>query len=129
MVLLATDKNRIVHEVRADTEGRLIISSIGEAAPVRKYVVLSTTGETALWTPTAGKKFVITDMVLSSSATASVTLRDGTAGTTIGMFRLSATVGLPVNLMTPIVSAAADRVLTAQTSAITGYIFISGYEI
>ena len=96
---------------------------------VRKYVALTGTAETAVWTPTAGKKFVITDIHISADAAGTCTLRDGTAGTTFMTFSFAANGGCVSNLRTPIESAAVDNVLTAQASAITQYILVTGYEI
>jgi|GEM_PF-3479447 len=96
---------------------------------IRKYVALTETAETAVWTPTAGKKFVITDIHISADAAGTCTLRDGTAGTTFMTFSFAANGGCVSNLRTPIESAAVDNVLTAQASAITQYILVTGYEI
>ncbi|MEW6606075.1 MAG: hypothetical protein AB1414_01305 [bacterium] len=96
---------------------------------VRKYVVLTGTTETTIWDPTAGKKFVITDIHISATAAGTCTLRDGTAGSTIFIASLAANGGMVSNLQTPIESTAADNNLTAQASVITQYILICGYEV
>jgi hypothetical protein len=101
----------------------------GADLPVRKYVALANTNETTVWDPTAGKKFIVTDIVVSATANAGVTIRDGTAGATILAFVILANTTIPTNFQTPIMSAAADNNLTAQTSATTVAITVSGYEL
>ena len=96
---------------------------------IYKYVALTGVTETAVWTPTAGKKFVITDIHISATAAGTCTLRDGTAGTVFWIGSFAANGGMVSNLQTPIQSATANNVLTAQASAITQYILICGYEI
>jgi hypothetical protein len=96
---------------------------------VHKYVALGTTNETTVWDPTAGKKFVITDIHISATAAGTCTLRDGTAGTVFWIGSFAANGGMVSNLQTPIQSATADNSLTAQASAITQYILITGYEV
>ena len=96
---------------------------------VWKYVALADTNETTIWDPTAGKKFVATDIFVSATAAGTCTLRDGTAGTTFLIAGLAATGGFVTNLQTPIQSSTADNILTAQASAATQYITICGYEV
>lgn len=96
--------------------------------PIRKYVSLGNTTETILWTPTLEKKWVITDLIISSTATCLVTLRDGSAGTIIMIGRCTTSYPFIVNLTRPIMSIAANRNLTVQTSAITAYVAVAGYE-
>jgi len=93
-----------------------------------KHVALSTTAETTIWTPTADTKFFITDIFISASAAGTCTLRDGTAGATILIGCFAANGGMVMDLQTPIESATANNVLTAQASAATQYITILGYE-
>lgn len=96
---------------------------------VWKYVALANTNETTIWDPTGGTKFVVTDIHVSATAAGTCTLRDGTAGSTIWIASLAANGGFVSNLQTPIQSATADNILTAQASAATQYIFVSGYEV
>lgn len=96
---------------------------------VWKYVALSATTETTIWDPTGGTKFVITDIMVSASAAGTCTLRDNTAGSTIWIASLAANGGFVSNLQTPIQSATADNILTAQASAATQYVLVSGYEV
>ncbi len=96
---------------------------------VWKYVALSGTGETTIWDPTGGKKFVVTDIIVSAAAEGTCTLRDGTAGSTIFIASLAEFGGFSTNFQTPVQSATADNILTAQASVATQYVFVSGYEV
>jgi len=96
---------------------------------VCKYVALANTNETTIWDPTAGKKFVITDIFVSATAAGTCTLKDGTTGTTFLIASLAANGGFVSNLQTPIQSATADNNLTGTASAATQYITVCGYEV
>jgi len=96
---------------------------------VVKYVSLGNTNETTIWDPTAGKKFVITDIFVSATAAGTCTFKDGTAGTIFLVASLAANGGFVTNLQTPIQSATADNNLTATASAATQYITVCGYEV
>ena len=111
-----------------DTAGRLSIVMRAADDAKMNYTVLGGILETTIWTPAAGKKWVLTDLIVSATANCGITIRDNTAGATIMTFIILANTTLPINLQTPIVSGAANRVLTAQTSAITVAITTSGYE-
>jgi hypothetical protein len=100
---------------------------------------------TALWTPASGKKFVVTDLTISTGGTTAgiVTLWQGasadttySAGTDPAIFRgefaPSATVrpGAVKSFNVPYISTTADHILRVTTSAaITVYIQVNGYEI
>ena len=129
MVLIAgSDTTKTPHEVLTDTVGRIIDVKRGADGPIRKYVALGGVGETTIWDPTAGKKWVITDIIVSCTANAGITFRDGTAGATFMSFIMLANTTISMNLQTPLMSVAADNNFTAQTSAITVAITVSGYE-
>lgn len=99
----------------------------------------------ALWTPTTGRKFVVTDVTISTGGTTSgiVTLWQGASGDTTytagtdpvvfrGEFAPSATSkpGVVKNFKVPFVSSTTDHVLRVTTSAaMTLYVQINGYEI
>lgn len=99
----------------------------------------------ALWTPTTGRKFVVTDFTISTGGTTSgiVTIWQGasadttyTAGTDPVLFRgefaPSATVkpGVVKTLNMPFVSSTTDHILKVTTSAaMTIYVQVNGYEI
>jgi hypothetical protein len=117
-----------VHPLLTDTKGRIIDVKRGADAPIRNYVALANLNETTVWDPTAGTKFVITDIIVSCTANAGITFRDGTAGAVFMSFIMLANTTISMNLQTPLVSTAADNNFTAQTSAITVAITVSGYE-
>jgi len=121
--------DEVLHPIYTDSDGRLVVVMKGADDPVRKYVALGTTNETTVWDPTSGKKFVITDLVASAGNNCTITFRDGTGGSTFMLFDVLKSTTVPINFQTPIISVAADNNLTAQTTAITSYITISGYEI
>lgn len=114
---------------------------------VRHFNAEYTTAQTgtALWTPTTGRKFVVTDITISTGGTTAgvVTLWQGAAADTTytvgtdrvifrGEFAPSATSkpGVVKNFMVPFVSNTTDHVLRVTTSAaMTVYIQVNGYDI
>lgn len=106
-----------------------------------------TTAQTgaALWTPTTGKRFAVTDITISTGGTVAgiVTLWQGAAADTTytpvtdnavfrGEFAPSATVkpGAVKSFNVPFVSTTVDHILRVTTSAaMTVYIQVNGYEI
>ena len=129
MVNSGVDGSRNVYPILTDTSGRQIVTSIDTYTKVQKYVALSGTGETTLWDPTSGTKFVITDIAVSASAAGTFTLRDGTAGTTLWIASLAANGGFVINFQTAIQSSTANNNLTGQASAATQYVLVTGYEV
>lgn len=89
----------------------------------------------AVWTPTSGKKFVVTDIIFSTgSVTGSVTftLFDGTdiAGNRVMKLRTGSNSAISQRLKTPFVSAAAGNVLRYTSSGTAeSTVLIHGYEI
>jgi hypothetical protein len=128
MVMAGVTSTGNVKPVLVDPSGRPINSPERQITPMTKYATLSATTETILWTPTTGKKWVITDIVISSTATTLVTFRDGSAGTTFMIGRCTASYPFVSNQLTPIVSAGINRNLTVQSSVITAYVTVTGYE-
>lgn len=114
--------------------------------PVHKDAEYTTaqTG-TALWTPTTGKKFVVTDLTITTGGTTAgvVTLFQAasatttyTAGTTPAIFRgnfipsATASPGVVKSFVVPYISTTVDHVLHITTStAMTVYVQVNGYEI
>ena len=100
---------------------------------------------TTLWTPTSTKKFVITDLTITTAGTTAglVTLFQAasatttyTAGSTPAIFRgnfvpsATSTPGVVKTFNVPYVSTTADHVVHVTTSAaMTVYIQLNGYEI
>lgn len=101
---------------------------------------------TALWTPTTGKKFVVTDITITAGGTTAgiVTLWQGasadttyTAGTDPAIFRgefapsTTSRPGIAKSFNMPYVSTTVDHILRVTTSAAINpiYIQVNGYEI
>jgi hypothetical protein len=84
-----------------------------------------------VWSPAGGKQVVITDLAMTTSAAATVTLQwDKTGGDEDVMaFDLAANGGVSMNLQTPIVCTEDDADLIITTSAGNVKIMISGYEL
>ena len=107
--------------------------------PVHKDVEYTTaqTG-TTIWTPTSGKKFVVTDVTIATGGTTAgvVTLFDNTDAANGRIVKAafapsaSSSPGLVKQFRTPYISAAANNLLKITTSAaMTVYVQIDGYEI
>lgn len=107
--------------------------------PVHKDASFTTaqTGA-ALWTPASGKKFVVTDCLVTGSGNtdATATIFDETNAAGNRLFRATlevntkGTIPITVPLRTPFVSTAVDNVLKLTTSAdIDVDIILHGYEI
>lgn len=132
--------------------GTIDAITVGYAPHAIGFTVLNKSGEyntaqtgVALWTPAAGKKFVITDLTISTAGTTSgiITVWQGAVADTTytigtdptlfrGEFSPSATVdpGMVKGFTVPFVSSTADHILRVTTSAaITMYIQVNGYEI
>lgn len=129
MVISGVDSNKNVYPILVDSSGRPYVILAPHSDQVHKYVPLTTTNETTIWDPTAGTKFVMTDIILSASANGSCTLRDGTAGSIIIQIGLLANVPFNHSFATALPSTTADNILTAQASATNQFVSICGYEI
>lgn len=115
--------------ILVDSSGRIIPSHSLAYTPVWKHVALGDTDETTLWDPTTGTKFVLTDYMAAADNNAQITLRDNTSGSTILICRILQNMEQSHSFCTPIVSAAANNILTAEASAATVWITVAGYEI
>jgi len=143
----------VAHFVNVTNSQQLIAGIDTGAAPHNfGYTVIHKDGEyttaqtgTNLWTPTAGKKFVVTDLTITTGGTTAglVTLFQAAsatttfaAGTTPAIFRgnfipsATSTPGVVKPFPVPYVSTTADHTLHVTTSAaMTVYIQVNGYEI
>ena len=83
--------------------------------------------DTVLWNPTSGKKFVMTDLMISVDTAMTVHIEDG--ATTIYEWYLAQNGGVVINLKTPYHSVLADNNLTYTSSALGKIsITVEGYE-
>ena len=116
----------------------LIINPVSKPVPTTIVVSLTNlrkTGDyttqqtnTALWTPTSGKKFVLTDIVISTATAGVITLLDN--ATIIRKYQFGANGGVVENPVSPDVSALADNILKITTSvAMTCFIVVKGFEV
>lgn len=99
--------------------------------PIRKYYTnAGAVTDGIVWSPAAGKKWVITDIIINTSAAATITLEeDLAAGDSAFMkFELAANGGVSTNFQTPLFSVEDDADLLITTSAGTIYVCCSGYE-
>lgn len=117
--------------------GYVLVHKDGEYATAQTGV--------AIWTPTAGKRFVVTDFTIATGGTTAgvVTLWQGAAADTTysigvdpavfrGEFAPSATAkpGIAKVMTVPFVSTTVDHVLRVTTSAaMTVYVQVNGYEL
>ena len=91
-----------------------------------QYVAAVTSG--TVWTPAGGKKFVMTDMIISTKDATSVSILDGT--TKVFEAYLASNGGVVSNFKTPIQSTTANNSLHITTdTASTLSITTTGYEI
>jgi hypothetical protein len=100
--------------------------------PIRKYYTnAGAVTDGIIWSPTAGKKWVITDIKVNVSADCTVTLEDDLAGgdAVIDKDEFKAGGGWTSNFQTPLFSAEADADLLITTTAGNVYVLVSGYEI
>lgn len=82
--------------------------------------------ESAIWTPTSGKKFRLMGLLLAVSVAGSVILKDNTGGSTIIVVPGLAATPVILNFGNGILSSAADQVLTATgpaLSVLSGIVF------
>lgn len=84
-----------------------------------------------VWSPAAGKRWYVTDIIINVSAAATVTLEDDLTAGDSAVFKaeLAANSGIAHSFITPLFSGedAADLLIT--TSAGNVYVTVTGYEI
>lgn len=147
-----TGGSTISHTVNVTNSQQLLAGVDTGAAPHNfGYTLVHKDGEysttqttTALWTPTTGKRFAVTDLTISTGGTTAgiVTIYDAAAataysvGTTPAIFRgefspsATAKPGMVKSFNVPYYSAAVNnRVHVTTSAAMTVYIQLNGYEI
>jgi len=106
-----------------------IIAKLGEAAYTSTaiyYQYVASTALATIWTPAAGKRFNITDLMISTSTSSDITLIDNT--NTISIFYFDNRGGLVSNLRSPYVSSSITASLRVATTTSTVSIFVNGFE-
>jgi len=143
----------VSHTFTASTSQQMIAGIDTGAAPHNfGYTLIHKNGEytttqtgAALWTPTTGKKFAVTDLTITTAGVTAglVTLWQGatadttyTTGTDPVIFRgnfvpsATSTPGVVKPFPVPFISSTVDHVLRVTTSAaMTVYVQVNGYEI
>lgn len=143
----------VAHTANVSASQQLLAGVDTGAAPHNfGYLIVHRDGEyataqtgTALWTPTTGKKFAVTDISITTGGTTAgiVTVWQGaaadttyTVGTDPALFRgefapsANAKPGAIKSFNVPYISTTIDHVLRVTTSAaMTVYIQVNGYEI
>jgi hypothetical protein len=100
--------------------------------PIRKYIAgAGAQTDTIVWSPAAGKKWVITDLICSLSAAGTITFEEDKTGGDEVVFALdwAANGGVSSNLQTPIFGTEDDADLIVTTTAGNVKILVLGYEI
>lgn len=107
------------------------LATAGTAHVKKYYTNAGAVTDGIVWSPAAGKRWYVTDLIINVSAAATVTFEDDKAGgdEAVMKFELAANSGVSHTFNTPWFSGedAADLIVT--TSAGNVYITITGYEI
>ena len=110
-----------------DGNGNIKVVDAGVSSQVpEKNANVGIVTNSVVWTPAAGKKAVMTDIVISTNAVNNVTLKHGST-TFLGPLYFAANGGLSSNLKTPI-KGAADETITITTTAGNTSITLNGRE-
>lgn len=105
--------------------------------PIHKGFSTNSTSDQTIWTPSTGKKFVVTDIQVSTDDENTVTFFEGTDDTDVTTWVMKAELKKNTNnnvtnlsLKTPFVASAADALLKLKLSQIkTVFGVVYGYEI
>lgn len=107
------------------------LATAGTAHVKKYYTNAGAVTDGIIWSPAAGKRWYVTDIVINVSAAATVTLEDDLAAgdSAVMKFELAANSGVSHSFNTPLYSGedAADLLIT--TSAGNVYVTVTGYEI
>lgn len=107
------------------------LATAGTAHVKKYYTSTGAATDGIIWSPAAGKRWYVTDLIINVSAACTVTLEDDKAGgdETVMKFELAANSGITHSFNTPWFSGedAADLLVTTSTGNI--YITVTGYEV
>lgn len=117
--------------INADGSINVVTGSGSVALITKSYDWAGAVTAQNVWTPAGGKKFVITDIIISANISNTITLFDETDNLTNRILKayLTADGGLVCNYQTPRISAAINNDVKITTSGNGGSVTISGYEI
>lgn len=108
--------------------GLLAVGRVPPADPVEKIASFTAAASTvAVWTPAAGKRWNLTDFVISAKNATDVALYDGTTSTK-AIFYFADNGGVVMDLQTPFISTGTNTPLRISLTASTLSITTSGYE-
>ena len=107
------------------------LATAGTAHVKKYYTSAGAATDGIVWSPAAGKRWYVTDLIINTSAAATVTLEDDlVAGDSAVMkFELAANSGITHTFQTPLFSGEDAADLLVTTSAGNIYITVTGYEI
>ena len=104
----------------------------GNTTHVKKYYTSSGAAtDGIIWSPAASKRWYVTDIILTVSAAATVTIEDDLAAGDSVVFKaeLAANSGISHTFTTPLFSGEDEADLLITTSAGNVYVTVTGYEI
>lgn len=107
-------------------------AALANGPQVKKYYTnAGAVTDGIVWSPAAGKRWYVTDMIINTSAAATVTFEDDKAGgdEVVMKFEFAANAGIAHNFTTPLFSGEDAADLLVTTSAGNCYITVVGYEI
>ena len=107
------------------------LATAGTSHVKKYYTNAGAVTDGIIWSPAAGKRWYVTDLIINVSAACTVTLEDDKAGgdEAVMKFELAANSGVSHNFTTPWYSGedAADLIIT--TTAGNVYVTVCGYEL
>ena len=130
----------VVAPIPAGTAG---LNTIGKVAPndyelagntthINKYYTnAGAVTDGTVWSPAVGKRWYVTDLIITVSANCTITLEDDLTGGDSAVFKaeLAANSGISHSFNTPLFSSEDGADLIITTTAGNVYVTITGYEI
>jgi hypothetical protein len=130
-MIIAENSSNVPKLLRVDANNNLQVNlnrgSVAYTVKLNDIQSADASGTVTVWTPATGKKFRITDLIISVGAALSVTLLDGT--TTIGIIYMAANTVWSHSFQAPLESTTANNAFKIDTSG-AGNISVTvlGYE-
>lgn len=130
--MIAINSSEQAKILRVNSSNDLMVENQNRRTIVKKtYDWTDAVTAQAVWTPTSGTRFVLTNILISCSGACTVTLFDNTDDTTNRIFKasLAANSSTAIDFTSPVSSSAVNYVLKITTSATGGFLTVYGYEI
>jgi hypothetical protein len=129
-----TDRMRMeLPEYNDPASSGVVYTSVDAASFVHNYsFITSNVRGAAIWTPATGKRFVITDMIISANSAGTINVYDGanSGSNTIVQLTMAAATAIPLDFKKPYPSSAINNILKLDSySNCSGYITVNGFEI